>query len=47
MAVRWIVEAVGALKAGADGEATAAATMVDPIVANLVSEEFACDAVHS
>jgi len=47
MAVRWIVEAVGALKAGGDGEATAAATMVDPIVANLVSEEFQCGVVHS
>jgi cytidylate kinase len=46
MAVRWIVEAVGALKAGADGEVTAAETMVDPIVANLVSEEFECGIVH-
>jgi hypothetical protein len=28
------------------GGATAAATMVDPIVANLVSEEFQCGVVH-
>ena len=44
--VRWIVEAVGAMKVN-DGEATAAATMVDPIVANLVSEEFQCGVIHS
>jgi len=47
VAVRWIVEAVGALKVRAEDEGTAAATRVDPIVANLISEEFQCDVVHT
>ena len=47
MAVRWIVDAVGALKRSDDGEDTAAATLVDPIVAHLVSEEFHCSVTHS
>lgn len=46
MAVRWIVEAAGALQQLADDRGTAAETRVDPIVANLVSEEFECGDTH-
>lgn len=46
MTVRWITEAAGALMFDKADEGTAAGALVDPLVANLVSEEFQCDALH-
>lgn len=46
MTVRWIVEAARALESEEADEGTAATTLVDPLLANLVAEEFHCDAPH-
>jgi CMP/dCMP kinase len=45
-AVRWLVEAAGALKSGRDEGATTAAIPVDSVLAGIVSRELGCSDNH-
>jgi cytidylate kinase len=45
-AVRWLVEAAGALKSGSDDGATTAAIPVDSVLAGIVSRELGCSDNH-